>query len=402
MSAPKNLEEALGRAPTLTSKSIAFRLANSGTDKLASVYQLAVKEYQSLRALAVQDLGSGKLMDMPKTTSWEDRSVEAISNMISSSGLQQLSLLRKALSGLSGQNENVNTWRTWQLLAWLSSGKERKSVQNRALILFSQVEQIPSAIERSLRTPVNKWGEEIGVLFSTGGGMSTIVEMFAGTPIEGILGVTISSLENYLQLQSLADAQERLKVDMQLQAALYNRKTSVAARIGQSDLAAYERAETTYHNYKSRLEAMKGRPGTEMSAEYMRDLQRLTTANARALAQYQKCEAKVQHNPSVIDEARVNLLQCLNLAEAYAQTEYRLRKMAIEFRRNGLLRVNQMVMMICAMSAVFCDQVMAENRANQEKILESCDSILKSISQQSQPEVIEATATEIEPVEIEQ
>lgn len=399
MGAPQNLNEALERAQGLTSEKIALRLVTSGTEQLSEVYQLAVTEYQSLQALAAHDMEGKKLSGLPKMVNWEKSAIEAVSRLLGSSGLRQLAQLNRVLFELSGPDEKENALKTRQLLAWLSTGEERKSLQNQALILLSKVGQIPVAIERSLRTPVGEWRKEIGVWFETGGGMSQVATMFADTPIEGILDVTVGSLHNYLQLLALADAQERLKTDTQLLAVLYNRKTQVAARIGQNDLVAYQKAEKVYHEYKNKLEMMKISPDAQMSSDYMCDLERLTKANSQALAKYQKFEARVRRNPAVIDEARTNLVQCLSQAEAYAQTEYRLRSMAVEFRQNALLRASQMAMMITAMSAVFCDQVMAENRLNQENILKYNEELLQAIGRQ---QVIDITPDEVDPMLIEQ
>lgn len=380
MGAPSNVSEALDRAPVLGADKVALRVASLATSQLIAVIQAAVNDYHSSLALAKQDLRNAPQVALANV-GWGDEAVAVISKMFNSEGMRHLALLRNALLRLSESSERINTWRTLQFMAWLQGGDKAKSWQNQILILISKVEQVPVAIGRSLRTPVQFWGKEVGELFETGGGLGDIKEMFAGTPFAALGEVTTSSLMNYLELMQMADEQERLMVDMQIKAGILNRKTGLAASLGQQHLLAFQRAEDRYNRYKSDLEAMRHEPGTEMNQEYMKELAHLTRLNQRTLKEYQNLEAKVKADPRRIDEDRRNLIQCLTTAEAYAQSAQRLRSLAVMFRQSAVFHVNQVILLTLQMSNVFCDKLFAEgNRLQQELRLQNFDLDLQAIA----------------------
>lgn len=373
MAAPTSVQEALERIPAQPGEVIMMRMSHEGADRLAGISIQAASEFNSLLQLAADDLSEMKEI---QTGEFDDQAIVKMSSIITSVGLSKLSALKQALSRLSDKDEEINARRARQLLAWLRQGKDAKSLENQLLVFSSKLEMIPSAFERSLRTPMSEWGSEIGELFSSGGGFSKLTEVFAGTPAEGIIEVVVGSLTAYLKLREQAKKMGRLKEDMQLQAVCYNRKTRVASQITQRDMASFKKAEETYRRYQANLQQLQN-GGQKDSPEYYKELERLTRASEMAQTRFQKLDLKVRINPATVEDSLANLLQSLQTADSYGDNEVRLYQLSAQARQNALLRVNQLILVLSGLSSAYCRQVSAQNRLMQEKIMEDCRSILE-------------------------
>lgn len=380
MPAPRNIEEAMERAPILDGSKLALRFAKEVSGELVGILEQVTSEHQQMMLTVEQDLGKKLEIEVVQPQTYSDEViVDSISRLLcSSDGLRQLASLRRVLSGLSGADDAQNARRTLQVLAWLKTGDEANKFSNKMLILTSKLEQIPAMIERSLRTPVGNWEQEVRELFDTGGGINCLWSMFEGTPIEGITDVIAKSLMGSLELRELSAKAGRSREDMQLEASIYNRMTQASAHLGKHDLDRYERAEATYRNFQSELESMKVGEGQQMDREYMVRLERLTRANKKALAEFQKYEKRVQTNPDKIESMRVNLCQSLRMAESFGDNEIRYTILERQLRQNALLRVNQVILVLSKMSSLYSEQVIAANRAMQERTISSLGSLFAS------------------------
>jgi len=381
MPAPKTSEEALARANNLTREKYLLRLASNGSAELTKLSKDSLKEHQDMRALAAPDLiGVEETIELAEYS--EDEFVTNIGKLLSStSGLSQLSLLRKTLIYISSNTEWVNVWHTLQVLAWLKPAEEQKAFGNRMLIALSKMEQLPAVIARSVRTPAKYWSTESKELFDIAGGLSLLRADFSGTPVGMLFQVAERSLVDSLNLYGQSKKMGRLKEDARFEAAMFCRKTELASHIGASDLDSYNRAENAYQTFSRELQSLQSASEPErLSADYMKRLERLTRANSRAQERYQRFQKKVETNPGVIQNALGSLRETLQIADSYAANEIRLLELAAQSRRNALMRVNQAILLISNMAKANSDFVLLTNRLMQEKVIADYAKLFKEIS----------------------
>ena len=380
-------------APQSTKDKWAYRVAKKGTHMITQIYKSSVSEQDLLVEMAKQDLNGLKLLPIydQEIGSDEDLAVRVSQLIASTYGLTQIAMFRKTLSQLSSQSEKVNANRAEQILAWFTEGIEAETSRNKALVRASKMRQIPAMIGRAVRTPYKYWKQEVGVLFETGGGIGSLGDTFAGTPVEGIIRVIRNDLLCSLALREAYLQIGRLREDAQLEAMAYKRVAHVSAEVGQKDLEEFGKAETTYLLFQSELEGMRvGGKMQKISQEYMAKLEKLTKANDKALSQYQEYQRKVRSNPDKIENAVDNLLQGLRLAESLGNNEMRLMSLSRQFNEMALLKANQLNEFLLGLSSMYCERIAADVRATRERMflgLESTHQAIEKNKFESYPQI---------------
>lgn len=381
MPAPKSLDEALERAPKMSDSGLASQLAQKGLGKLEKISDSAVNEFNALSISSKDDLGKLDIIEVSEQGVSNERSVEIISQMVSSpKGITELALVTQLLLRFAGSSEEKNAQSATQLLAWMK-GKDLSFKQKLSKI-GSMANQIIPAAERAWRTPTDNWNE-VSEMILSGGGMKYLFECFLGTPAETVLEVVAKSLVSSQELRQTAQKIERSKKDVQNATLGLRRTVSHRTKAGRDHLRKFQIAQEKYRKLQSEIDAMKSfdeQGGSVVSPEQMAELDKLAKSCALAFVEYQKWAVLVQTDPAKIEEVRVGLSHGMSLTDSLARNQARLENLSIQFRQNALLRVFQLVLTLSTISSLYCNRVLAVNRKMQMSIIDNCEKTLKLVA----------------------
>lgn len=378
---PKNLDEALKRAPLMSDESLANQLAQKGLSQMEEISGSAIKEFNSLSASSKDDLGRLDVVEASEQSVSNERAVVIIGQMVSSpTGLTKLALVTQLLLRLAGSSEAKNAQSATQLLAWMKG--KNLSFEQKLSKIGSMASQIIPATERAWRTPTDNWNEVSDMIIS-GGGMKYLSEVFSGTPAEAVLEVVAKSLVSSLTLRQTAQKIERSKIDVQNTTLGLRRTVSHRTKAGRDHIRKFQAAQEQYRKLQSEIDAMKSfdaEGGSIVSPEQMAQLDKLSKACALAFVEYQRWTVLVQTDPAKIEEVRMGLSHGMHLTDSLAFNQARLENLSIQFRQNALLRVFQLVLTLSTISSLYCDRVLAENRKMQMAIIGNCEKTLNLVA----------------------